>query len=1164
MSVGFSETTSPPPVAGSDAANVDASFYGNNSWTQKTITLPASAFSGKTMRLIFSWHNDDMSDYQPPAAIDDIRITAADIEVPDVLAITTASLPGGMVGVGYSQTLASNKDGVTWSYSGSLPNGLSLVGATGIISGTPTSAGTSNFTVTATYNGTTTSKALSITISSFAITTASLPSGIVGAPYSQTLTSNAEEVAWSVISGSLPSGLSLEEATGIISGTPTAAGTSSFTITATYGEITNSKALSITASQPTITFNLNGITYSYPPASITGTYGEALSEGQKPSTDDYTRTGYFNDGKWYTRTYESITILAESFESDANGWVLVNGSQTNKWIIGSDTRYNGSYSAYISNDGSTNSYNTSYSSTVHLYKDITFPESSSDFTLTFYFKGYGESGCDYMTVSYSNTSYTPSAGSTASGTQLGTYYNSSGWSVKTITLPASAFSGKTMRLIFTWINDYSAGSMPPAAIDDISISAANYTYTEFIFGTGGTPVTTNTTLYLKWDPTYTVSFNLNGGLSTPLASITGVVQGRTISTARRPTEVYTRAGYINDGKWYVRAGAAEPYMYEEFIFGNGGTPVMANTTLYLKWLPTYTVSFSLDGGLGTPPASISGLVQNSTLSEGQKPSTAGFTKSGYISDGKWYTRTNAIVAEYFEDGANGWVLVNGSQTNKWIIGSDTRYNGSYSAYISNDGSTNSYNTSYSSTVHLYKDITFPESSSDFTLTFYFKGYGESGCDYMTVSYSNTSYTPSAGSTASGTQLGTYYNSSGWSVKTITLPASAFSGKTMRLIFTWINDYSAGSMPPAAIDDISISAANSTYTEFVFGEDGTPVTANTTLYLKWDPTYTVSFNLNNGTGIAPASISGLEQNSTLSAVQKPSTAEFTRVGYINDGKWYANSAGTIEFIFGENGTPVTANTVLYLKWLPTYTVSFNLNGGTGNAPASISGLEQNSTLSAGQKPSTAEFTRVGYINDGKWYANSAGTTEFVFGENGTPVMANITLYLKWLPVYIYTISFNPNGGSNSASLFGTTNVDGTLEFLPTPAREGYDFSGWFTAAKNGIEVTTSTVFSSDATIYAQWTLGPPPPPPTPILPQISTGNHHIAQAKNGINLTTKTDATIEVYSLSGKLISKQSYFAGNHSISLGYLPKGAYIVLARFAGIDAAHSTTAETLRLTIR
>jgi len=82
--------------------------------------------------------------------------------------IGTSSLAAGTVGSGYSQTLAASGGTLpyTWNLiTGSLPAGLGLNSATGIISGTPTTAGTSNFTVRVSdANATSTSQALSLNI----------------------------------------------------------------------------------------------------------------------------------------------------------------------------------------------------------------------------------------------------------------------------------------------------------------------------------------------------------------------------------------------------------------------------------------------------------------------------------------------------------------------------------------------------------------------------------------------------------------------------------------------------------------------------------------------------------------------------------------------------------------------------------------------------------------------------------------------------------------------------------------------------------------------------------------------------------------------------------------------------------------------------------------
>ena len=156
--------------------------------------------------------------------------------------ITSGTLANGTVGTAYSETLTSTVTGsVTWSVrSGSLPNGLSL-SASGAITGTPTVAGTFPFTVRASNGSDTAEKQLFIYIAALPagpaapeITSGTLVNGTAGTAYSQTLTvTGITSPSWSVKAGSsLPAGLSLSTA-GVISGTPTTAGTFPFTVTVT-------------------------------------------------------------------------------------------------------------------------------------------------------------------------------------------------------------------------------------------------------------------------------------------------------------------------------------------------------------------------------------------------------------------------------------------------------------------------------------------------------------------------------------------------------------------------------------------------------------------------------------------------------------------------------------------------------------------------------------------------------------------------------------------------------------------------------------------------------------------------------------------------------------------------------------------------------------------
>jgi hypothetical protein len=82
------------------------------------------------------------------------------------------------------------------------------------------------------------------------ITTSSLPNGTVNTPYSQTVavTGGTGGYNWSISAGSLPTGLNIAAGTGVISGTPTAVGTFSFTVRVQSGSLIDTQALSITIS----------------------------------------------------------------------------------------------------------------------------------------------------------------------------------------------------------------------------------------------------------------------------------------------------------------------------------------------------------------------------------------------------------------------------------------------------------------------------------------------------------------------------------------------------------------------------------------------------------------------------------------------------------------------------------------------------------------------------------------------------------------------------------------------------------------------------------------------------------------------------------------------------------------------------------------------------
>src|SRR6267378_2183616 len=148
---------------------------------------------------------------------------------PATLTILSLTLPDGVVGTPFSTQV--NIFGGVGAHtatvsSGLLPGGLALDTATGIISGTPTASGSFSFTVQVTDSSTTpatTSQALTIRIGApLVISNPSLFDGVVGIPYSETLSSTGGlgNTTWSVVSGALPPGISISSA-GVLSGTPT-------------------------------------------------------------------------------------------------------------------------------------------------------------------------------------------------------------------------------------------------------------------------------------------------------------------------------------------------------------------------------------------------------------------------------------------------------------------------------------------------------------------------------------------------------------------------------------------------------------------------------------------------------------------------------------------------------------------------------------------------------------------------------------------------------------------------------------------------------------------------------------------------------------------------------------------------------------------------------
>ena len=234
-------------------------------------------------------------------------------------------------------------------------------------------------------------------------------------------------------------------------------------------------------------------------------------------------------------------------------------------------------------------------------------------------------------------------------------------------------------------------------------------------------------------------------------------------------------------------------------------------------------------------------------------------------------------------------------------------------------------------------------------------------------------------------------------------------------------------------------------------DGTnTVTSDITVYARWEriiPTYTLSYDLNGGDGtIATASV---KEGEKVTIPTDP-----TRNGYKFLG-WFTERNGGSKV---SSDTVVTGNITVHARWeriIPTYTVSYDVNGGNGSYSPT--------TVKEGEKITLpADPTREGYKFLG-WFTTPTGGDKVT---SDTAVAGNMTLYAHWNEIKkSFALTYDTDGGKH---IDPVTLADGDRLPLPTSTRRGYTFLGWYDAKDGGNRLTpgTSTI-SGDMTAYARW-------------------------------------------------------------------------------------------------
>ena len=229
-------------------------------------------------------------------------------------------------------------------------------------------------------------------------------------------------------------------------------------------------------------------------------------------------------------------------------------------------------------------------------------------------------------------------------------------------------------------------------------------------------------------------------------------------------------------------------------------------------------------------------------------------------------------------------------------------------------------------------------------------------------------------------------------------------------------------------------------------------ADTTLYAVWKiKTYTIKYNVGNGTGSIPNQTKTHGINITLSTTRPtPKDSKYEFKG------WSESSGGSVQYQPGATFTK-NANTTLYAIYqLKTYTIKYNANGGSG-APSN-----QTKTHGVNLTLSSSRPSRSGYTFQG-WSESSGGSVQYQPGGTFTK-NENKTLYAIWKR-NTWTVTFHANGGrwANGSETYSVVVNQGdsiTLPNAPPTAPSGYE--AFFEVA-----YPTRAYWSSTRPIHESW-------------------------------------------------------------------------------------------------
>ncbi|CAN2226769.1 Listeria/Bacterioides repeat [Candidatus Nanopelagicaceae bacterium] len=627
-------------------------------------------------------------------------------------------------------------------------------------------------------------------------------------------------------------------------------------------------------------------------------------------------------------------------------------------------------------------------------------------------------------------------------------------------------------------------------------SRTNYTFSGWydtttagtLIGVGGASYSpsTSVTIYARWvGVSYTITYYSNGATSGTVPAAGSFTAGGSAYPVSDNTGILARTGYTFGGWDTSTAGNGTAYAVNASYSAN------ANLNLYAKWTPVArTVTYAGTKTSGDLPAQLTNKYIGETFTAS---SASGFARTGFAFTG-WSDGTNTYAAgatytisstdvtltaqwagvsysiTYLANGGSGTLPTQSNLCNgeTFTVGVNSLTKTGYSFVAWNDGSANyapgaTYTMSAANT-----SLIAQWTATGYAITF--DGNGADGGSAPTTGRYVTGGAPY--SVALNTYTKTGYNFTGW--------------KTSAAV-----DYAPGS--------------------------GYASTADLVLIAQWTPkTIAISYNINGGSGTAPAS-QNWTYNASTPADLDPGTG-LTKTGYTLGG--WASSANATSGSF--TGTPSSSLTY-YAVWTPvTYAITYTAGtNGTGIAPTQTGKtLGSTFTLASGSGISRPDESGVSF-SFAYW---SDGGTTYASGATFLMPARDVTLVANWIA--IYNVTYNANGGvTNNASVQKTESATVTIGDAPT--RDGYTFGKWVAQSGEQFDPGASTTVQNNRYLFtATWTA----------IPRSVT---YDLNGGSGSAPSTVTGKTIgQIVTLDSTTATKAGYTFGGWSIGGTTYPAGA--------------------------